>query len=90
VRATLVAFAPDDDSEIAAQHRDPLRLAQVERARILYDGLLAADTPRERTEIWAATQKILSSLRASPQVRGQRHRGEQRVTIAVQQALASL
>lgn len=90
VRASLVAFAPDDDSEIAAQHRNPLRLAQVERARILYDGLLAADTPQERTDIWAATQKILSSLRASPQVRGQRHRGEQRVTIAVQQALASL
>jgi hypothetical protein len=89
-RASSVAFAPDDDSELAAHHRAPRRLELTDRARALFDGLLTVATPSERAEIWAATQVIVRSLERRPEVSKTRGRGEQRVTLAVQQALAAL
>lgn len=89
-RASSVAFAPGDGSELAMHHRDPHRLALTDRARALFDGLLTAGTAGDRSEIWAATQVIVRSLERRPEARTAKARGEQRVTLAVQQALAAL
>lgn len=88
--ASKTAFAPEDSSAVALEYRHPLRRAQADRARTLFNGLLLADTPQDRAEIWAATQKILRSLSPRASTQGRPRQGEQRVRIAVQQAFASL